>query len=72
MTTTTAAIAWARRKIRARKVGQTLAIVCSDGVWVNGRIYPSFAEYAAAYGDKPRQELAIDGLTLADLAAPFL
>ena len=67
---TTAAVAYARRLIATRRKGQTLAIVTPEGVWVNGAVMP-FVDYVTAYGDAPRQELTIDGLTLADLAGPF-
>lgn len=69
MTETTAAVAWIRRKMAHREPGQTLAILASDGAWVDGRIM-TLADYAAAYRDRARQELHVDGLTLAQLGAP--
>lgn len=69
MTETPAAVAWIRRKMATRAPGQVLAIVATDGVWVDGRTM-SLADYAAAYAGRARQEVRLGGVTLAELGAP--
>lgn len=70
MTETTAALAWIRHKVEHQKAGQVLAIIGQDAVWVDGKTM-TLSEYAAAYGDRARQEVRVDGLSLAQLGAPF-
>jgi hypothetical protein len=66
--TSQAIVSHLRRTIAARRPGDVVAVMCIDGAWVNGAVM-DFADYAAAYGARARKEIAVDGLTLADLDA---